>query len=249
MEHADVGPYTVYPFADILPLFPGLQLSRLEIEDFWHLAEDLGRVLDVAKYESLESLLVDRRLNKWLSVAIYQGIESLLESDGWRELCFVTASTKFMSSTYDKTNVRVEQPIGWNRKIQNRDGEGSGACVMMFIANNTHDGLRGDTDGPGARTPYTVVPGHLNETSNAGNINGASSTAVASQGSETDASTDPAVKREVLLIARRGKNASYVQDGSKLKANIRNFFSKWTWLEMKEGRIFYNLEADLLGHP
>ena len=198
--------YTTYHFSDFLPLFSGLQLDRLEVEDAFH---DNGKDL-------------------WADIGTYNDVESLVESDGWKELCFVTPTTGFMTRKLYDIIQRREQPDGWNQDLLNRDGgEESGAYVRMFMANES--GVRGITEDPNKHTPYSVIPGHLGKFSPAEEVtaDGVRSVIVPLRVSEI------AEPREVSIVAKRGKDVSYVQDGSKLLPKIQALFDNMTWQETK----------------
>jgi hypothetical protein len=188
------GYYMTYAMSFTLPMFPGLKLDCLTVEDCFH----------------------DEGVNGgWGDCGTYFDIESLLKSDGWKELHFISPATEFMSSQNDHNNARVAQPAGWNELLKSRDGEHSGAGVKMYFANGPK--VAGLAEMPQTRTPWDAVPGQLPP-----------GALMADMGSlDADA-------REILVVAKRGKDASYVQDGSDLDEDIKSLLSSMSWAEIKE---------------
>ena len=204
----DASYYTTHDFAAILPIFPGLRLDCLVVEDCYH----------------------DEGINDgWGDEGTYFTIQSLIESDGWNELHFVSPSTGFMSGSFHKS--RVPQPARWNALLQNRDGQDSGASVTMRVAKVPK--APGATENPDLCTAYNVVPRPEYPSDSA--------PAIIDNGDNT---TD----REVLVIASRGKNASYTQDGSNLAEEIRNLLRTMTWEEIKTSGLYLENEKDPCAH-
>lgn len=214
---ADVPYYTTYPFSDTLSLFPGLQLDLLVVEDCYHYENDVH--------------------DAWCDMGTYGDISGLVDSDGWKELHFITPTTEFMISTKGYETCRAPQPSNWNERLQIRDGSGSGASVTMYVANDAN--LPRATDDTDRRT-LTVVPGDLETIKQA-----ASNYAPIPDEHSHRRFID---QREVLVVAKRGKDAVYVQDGSKLKEKLRELFLKMTWLEVKDSGIWQPNEENPCSH-
>ena len=114
--------YTTYFFEDILPLFPGLQLSTLQVRDPWH-----GEGVDE---------------DGWGHDAAYHSVETFIHSQGFKELTYTVAHDRFMKpvqmtsshggTTEIKTSERHPQPSTWDAMIKARDGADSGASVTMY---------------------------------------------------------------------------------------------------------------------
>ncbi|KAI4194025.1 MAG: hypothetical protein LQ350_008016 [Teloschistes chrysophthalmus] len=123
-DSADGGPggFYTYDFEHVLPLFPGLQLSTLRIEDPWMYAGYRGEHFG--------------------KNAVYHSIQTYIFSQGFRELKYVVAHDDFMKpETYihngvDTTNKggkdRQPQPSTCDNWLKGRDGPDSGANVTMF---------------------------------------------------------------------------------------------------------------------
>ncbi|KAL9121355.1 MAG: hypothetical protein Q9187_002081, partial [Circinaria calcarea] len=172
---ADVRRYTTHPFSVTLSLFPGLQLDLLVVEDCYH----------------------DENVNSaWVDIGTCNEISSLVDSDGWKELHFITPTTEFMISPHEYQNSRAAQPSDWNERLQIRDGSGFGALVIMCVANDAN--LPGATDDPDRRT-LTAVPGHLETTEQAARNN-----ALITNKPRYRCFID---QREVRVVAKRGKDA------------------------------------------
>jgi hypothetical protein len=105
-----------------------------------------------------------------------------------------------MTSYDDEFRSRVAQPSGWNRKLREKDGETSGAEVRMYVADQK--ALTGLAEGP-FTSPWEAVPGHL-----------------------LPPPASPDWDREVIIIAKRGAGAKYVQDGSMMRDKIRRLLGR-----------------------
>ena len=222
----DAGYTEAYDFGETLALFPGLQLDRLEVEDCFH---------DEDREEH-------RRSCECAELGTYKGIEALLKSDGWKELYYAMPKAEFMCGPDISHLHRDEQPVVWNRFIQDRDGADSGASVTMFISKDSESsGMMDDTS---IRVPCTAIPAQTINALREVVLSEDNQTAVGPlEVPELDITTREIEKREMLLIARRGENASYVQDGKKLKYQIKYWFDRMTWPEMKEDFTYKE------GHP
>lgn len=159
--------YRTYHFSYALALLPGLKLDCLVVEDCFH---DLGAN------------------DGWGDIGTYRDIECLLESDGWKELHYISPTTEFMTSSRDHQCLRVAQPAGWNGLLQKRDGERSGARVTMYVAKEA--GRAGITKEMEQCTSWSAVPGHeLKET--------------------PKIISEKQANREVRIVARRGRKAPH----------------------------------------
>jgi hypothetical protein len=180
--------YTTFSMAHTLPMFPGLQLDVLTVEDCYHFS----------------GIKNDRRG----ACGTYYDIQTALEADGWQELHYVIPTTEFMTSDQDPFTGRVAQPAGWDKKLREKDGETSGAEVRMYIADQkSPDGLAEDSF---TRSSWEAVPCHL---------------LPPLPSFEWD--------REVIVIAKRGAGAKYVQDGSMMREHIRRLLDKMSWAVLK----------------
>jgi hypothetical protein len=201
LPKGEPGYYTTFSMPAMLPMFPGLKLDRLVVEDCYH----------------------DEGVNDgWGDIGTYYTIERLLEIDGWKELYFTSPTTEFLSSGNDSRNTRVAQPAGWDKLLKGRDGEQSGAEVKMYLA--TKPNVAGAAEMPQTRMIYDAVPGQIPP--------GFEMRVKSSADDDYDARDVDA--REVLVVAKRGRNASYMQDGSALHKGIKDLVSTMSWLEIKE---------------
>jgi hypothetical protein len=139
----------------------------------------------------------------------YYDIQTMLEADGWKELRYIIPTTEFMTSHEDEYRSRVAQPAGWDKKLREKDGETSGAEVRMYVAGQMS--LAGSTEPPFTRSSWEAVPGHL-----------------------LPLPPLPDWDREVIVIAKRGAGAKYVQDGSTMREHIRRLLDKMSWAELKK---------------
>ena len=121
---------------------------------------------------------------------------------------YIIPTIEFMTSYHDEWS-RVAQPAGWDKKLREKDGETSGAEVRMYVADQKSSaGLAG---GPFTRSSWEAIPGHL-----------------------LPPPASPDWDREVIIIAKRGAGAKYVQDGSMMRDKIRRLLDKMSWAELKK---------------
>lgn len=116
--------YVTHLFPSLLPLFPGLRLDTLIIEDAFH-GEDADE-------------------DGWGHNATYESLQDMVkEGKGWRELILRSTSDVWLEPVVFKlraadgtvtleTHGRSKQPEAWDRLIKERDGPESGAKVEMW---------------------------------------------------------------------------------------------------------------------
>lgn len=159
----------------------------------------------------------------------YMAIDSLIEIGGWKELRFITPTTQFMSEAVQYLCKRVAQPEGWNRLVLDRDGQDSAACVKMFIAKEPD--VEGITNTPETRFEYIAVPGQHFD------IEG-----------DIDVTAEERQRylesREVLVVAKRGVGASYVQDGRQLHEDIKSLLNRMSWEEILADKRYLDPEDE-----
>lgn len=102
------GSRPVFSFDDILPLFPGLQLSTLTIYDSFHGHQGATGCPDTA----------------------YITLRGLIHSQGWKELIYFVPHDWPSRSAY--RHFQLPQPSTWDALIKQRDGIHSGAGVQIF---------------------------------------------------------------------------------------------------------------------
>lgn len=176
--------YPIFYFHNALSMLPGLCLDQLTVEDSFH-GFGLGE--------------------GWRDVVTYCDIESLLSCDAWKELIYITPNTDFLASGYDHRKKRQAQPGNWNTMLTERDGEGSGARVEMWITTEPGTGT-GEERLVSEPRPWSAIPGH--EVAENWRLAG----------------PDQDLKGEVRIVARRGKRAIAVQTG---------LSEKQSWEELK----------------
>jgi hypothetical protein len=144
----------------------------------------------------------------WGACGTYYDIQTLLEADGWKELHYIIPTIEFMTSYHDEWS-RVAQPAGWDKKLREKDGETSGAEVRMYVADQKSSA--GSAEPPFTRSSWEAVPGYL-----------------------LPPPAAPDWDREVIIIAKRGAGAKYVQDSSMMRDRIRRLLDKMSWAELKK---------------
>ncbi|KAN0090647.1 hypothetical protein V8E51_019226 [Hyaloscypha variabilis] len=103
-----------------------------------------------------------------------------------------------------------------------RDGRDSSASVRMFVG--MQPDVVGLTEDPETRLDYAAIAGHGLE------IEGYENESPEEQRRHSES-------REVLVVAKRGVGASYIQDGSDLHQKIKILLSKMNWQEiLADGR-------------
>ncbi|KAL8689100.1 MAG: hypothetical protein Q9218_005148 [Villophora microphyllina] len=113
-----------YMLDDVLPLFPGLQLRTLRVNDPFH-----GQEVEE---------------DDWGHDAAYRAVADFIKSDGFQELTYAVEHDRFLKrvqfaesspttgSRIPEPNMRQPQPLTWDAMMKERDGTGSGANVEMF---------------------------------------------------------------------------------------------------------------------
>ncbi|KAF4629339.1 hypothetical protein G7Y89_g8812 [Cudoniella acicularis] len=196
----DAFSYTTYFFGALLPLFPGLQLDLLTVEDCFH----------------------DKDVNDGFGdVGTYLDIQELITTKGWKELHYITPTTEWISSKRDHRRCRSAQPATWNAMLQEQDGETSEAKVEMWIGNEPS--VKGQAENPETRMPCRIVPSN--------NIQ---------EAYVYD-------EREMIVIAKRGNGASYIEDGMELDKGIEHVF-QMTWQDVKQSGLVQSAEGDPCAH-
>jgi len=195
-------------------MFPGLQLHLLTVEDPYH--------VEGAYYPGSANPS---------HVGTYRAIDGLIRIDGWKELHFITPTTQFMSEPSDPFlhRERVAQPLEWNRLVLDRDGKNSGASVKMFVAKEPD--VQGMIEEVETRIGYEAIPGHLLK------IDGYEMVAEAERQRYLES-------REVMVVAKRGVGASYIQDGRQLDKDIKNLLDRISWEEILADGRYLDPEDD-----
>ncbi|KAH8662914.1 hypothetical protein BGZ60DRAFT_412264 [Tricladium varicosporioides] len=202
--------YTTHNFSSVLPLFPGLQLDLLTVEDCYH----------------------DENVNDgWGDVGTYMDAMSLILSKGWKELHYITPTTEFMTSRNDNYKTREAQPTCWDRWLKENDGKDSGAEVKMYVSKESSS--KGAAEDPERRMAFSALPGHLPKV------------ALQTPQNRRRVVVD---KREVMVVAKRGKGVSYIEDGMELDKDIEQTFQEMKWAEIKKSRRYVPPEDDPCAH-
>jgi hypothetical protein len=186
--------YPIYYFHNALAMLPGLRLDQLIVEDSFH---GFGLV------------------EGWRDVVTYFDIDNLLKSDAWKELVYITPNPDFLTSGYDHRKKRQAQPENWNAMLNERDGEGSGAEVQMWITPESGASV-GEGRVVGEPRLWAAIPGH--EVVENWRL----------AGPEQD------LKGEVWIMARRGERAVAVQTG---------LSEKRSWKELKDQKGGFRREG------
>ena len=171
--------------------------------------------------------------NDWAHRGAYNEIAQLLCADGWKELHFIVPSAHFLLL---HVNRDAPQPAKWNELPQRRDGKDSGASVAMYQAKD-FDAV-GATGHPDTRTSFN---------SDLARSAPPEERAVTE---DKDVPTPDGIQccavfksREVLVVAKRGKNAAIrVQHSDGWPTIFRALLGRMTWQEIKENGHYDNHE-------
>ena len=210
LYHTSESFYTTHSITDVFPLFPGLQLSLLEIEDAFHgpeVAED-----------------------GWGHNAAYNTLKYLIQKGmGWRELRYRSASDRWLEPvTFQcrsrdnvettETHARDEQPKTWDRWIKERDGDSDGARAELWVkeAGEGNDWKRfeGEYVSPSVAR---IVDGYTEENRPAVEVR-------IRRGSQAD-------------YVQRGPE-HFKGDDEKFMQKLHALFKSMTWWEIKEKGLF-----------
>ncbi|KAL8905046.1 MAG: hypothetical protein Q9171_006824 [Xanthocarpia ochracea] len=119
--------YTTYSFEQVLPLFPGLQLSTLWVGDPFH-----------GKWSSEDG---------WGHNATYSTVDELIKSQGFKELIFVVENDRFLkpvrfdshaTSGTQGAESRHPQPSTWDAMIKERDGPSASVEMYRLLDDGSH---------------------------------------------------------------------------------------------------------------
>ncbi|KAL8855703.1 MAG: hypothetical protein Q9178_007669 [Gyalolechia marmorata] len=121
---AEAFSYTTYSFEEVLPLFPGLQLSTLWVGDPFH-----------GKWSSEDG---------WGHNATYSTVDELIKSQGFKELIYVVENDRFLKPVRfqgpgtQEAESRHPQPSTWDAMIKERDGSSASVEMYRLLEDGSH---------------------------------------------------------------------------------------------------------------
>jgi hypothetical protein len=157
-------------------------------------------------------------------------VSVLIRSKGWKEMHFISPTTDFLYHLYQRSKGWRPQPTEWDRAITRSHDKEINPEVRMYIANSPR--LAGLAENPQTRTAYNSGTGPL--AARNPKLRG------------LRGPLDDLEAREVLVVAKRGKDAPYVQDGSFMNDSLKGLLEKMKWQEIRN-RKYYN--APNKGNP
>ncbi|KAL8689400.1 MAG: hypothetical protein Q9218_004922 [Villophora microphyllina] len=215
-EHRGV---TTYTFDNVLPLFPGLQLSSLRVDDPFHVS---GYCAD-----------------GWASNATYYSVESLIKSQGFKKLIYTVEHDRFLKAVsfrgsglaeetqrwvnYTKTSGRQPQPSTWDAMIKERDGASPGASVEMYRL----------LDGGKHRIPLKTEFETIQQAAEIIDEDGDREEVV--------------VDGQIEIIIRRGEGARYIQEGVQVNEHaqtLSDLFKEVTWKGILKNKFYIDGKDD-----
>ncbi|TFK71875.1 hypothetical protein BDN72DRAFT_837004 [Pluteus cervinus] len=231
-----------------LACFPGLQLDTFSVRDGYHgpsVSEDAWGAS--ATGDELEFLL--------------------LKSKGWKELRYFSPNVIFLD-TWLKQKPGSVQPKDWDEALKKRDGKGSGALVKILVgrearpyhykprrylrnqweyqesldsgsgqSNSERDGDEVEEEEEEAET-HVIDPGDVDWEDVDELVPWREEDFVAYL--DEVQTTDDTENKQVVVVARRGKDADIVEDGSGINSEegmkklLDMFNSDWRQLKRKE---------------
>ena len=214
----DKFPYFTHHFTSLLPLFPGLQLDKLIVEDAFH-----GENVDE---------------DGWGHDATYDILQyTIEESTGWKELVLRSASDRWLEDVVFETDAadgtvttethgRSKQPAAWDRTIKERDGPESAAKVEMWCS-KTDD-------------VWGKVEGNYNAKETKQENSDESTEVISSMWARGE---DSLARPSIEVRVKRGKGAKYAQDGVTAREGtfshkLHEMFLKLGWKEIKARGLF-----------
>ena len=221
--------YFTHHFTGLLPLFPGLKLDTLIIEDAFH-GENVHE-------------------DGWGHNATYGILENMIKGGtGWKELVLRSASDRWLEDVVFKTfaadgtvtskgSGRSKQPTAWDGIIKERDGPESAAKVEMWCSK---------TD-----SVWEKVQGDYNANETQLNDSDEDTEAVSSMWVPDE---DRLARPSIEVRVRRGIGVEYAQDGvtaleDTFSHKLHQMFSKLGWKEIKARDLFIpGAEHDPCGH-
>ena len=214
----DNSSYFTHHFTSLLPLFPGLRLDTLIIEDAFH-----GEIVNE---------------DGWGHNATYNILQSMIEEGtGWKKLVLRSANDRwlenFVFETHaadgtmtTKTSGRSKQPAVWDRMIKERDGPESAAKVEISCCKA--DGV------------WEKVEGDYNADETKQDDSDENTEAVASMWLRGE---DSPARPSIEVRVRRGKGVEYAQDGitaheGTFSHKLHEMFLKLGWKEIKAQNLY-----------
>lgn len=188
----DAPAFITFLFGFVLPMFPGLKLDLLVVDNVF-LQEEFD--------------------DGFGAQGTYSDICCVIPFDGWKELHYISPSSIFMHRHFPERAAAQPQPETWLRELRERDQD---ATLEMYIAKES--GVKGGAYDVETRSKLSITPKPISP-----------DVAGAQLYSDT---------REVLLVAKRGKNASYAQDGSQLNEDLAEIWPRMTWPELKNSPLY-----------
>ncbi|MCJ1403337.1 Polynucleotide 5'-hydroxyl-kinase grc3 [Xylographa trunciseda] len=223
--------FTTYDFVEALHMFPGLQLDTLTVEDPFH---DEGEV------------------DGFGDPGAYYNVSALIGSDGWKELRYLSRTTEFLEwgdYTTDYGEYKRDlQPGGWTKQLEARDGKDSGAGVWLRRA--SEEGVKGAAEDDSASESWNQEHDGVAATSEGDKstrekeeqARGATYKSFPHMLMATKA--EHSLEKEVMVVARRGTGARYVQDGTGLSSGLKKILGELSWAEIEEKELWVDTETD-----
>ena len=216
-------------FTSLLPLFPGLKLDKLIIEDAFH-----GRNVDE---------------DDWGHDATYGILQLMIEGGtGWKELVLRSASDRWLEDVVSETDAangtvtmeasgRSKQPAAWDRMIKERDGAESAAKVEMWCCKTDN--------------VWEKVEGDYNANKTKQDDSDANTEAISSMWVRGE---ERLARPSIEVRVERGKGVEYAQDGFTAREHtsshrLQEMVLKLGWQEIKRQHLFIpGAENDPYGH-
>ena len=226
--------YITYLFSSVLPLFSGLRLDTLIIEDAFH-----GQTVD--EYS-------------WGHDVTYDDLQRMIEeSKGWKELILRSGSDRWLEAVEftrqaangtmaTVTPGRSKQPAAWDRMIKERDGPESGAKVEMWCCKT--DGVWEKVEGVyNVEVEDDSEDESEDEMEDEAEQDDPDGTIKALLSLECEGLEIGPARPSIEVRVRRGKEAEYTQDGRvahehRHDRKLRKLWEELGWKEIKARDLF-----------
>lgn len=192
-------------FGTVIAMFPGLQLDLLVVENCY-LEENDG----------------------WGSSGTYCEIGCLLNTDGWKELHYLSPTTEFITDDRERRDDFSPQPEKWQSELRKRDEQ---AVVEMFVSEERD--VKDAAYNANARTKY-AFPGE----------NMPVEPPKKSPPTDVDSRDQAVDNREVLVVMNRGPSAHYIQNGENLNEDVKKLLKEMSWPELRDSDLYVDGEDD-----
>jgi hypothetical protein len=198
------------------------------------------------RHESIFQLLPALRLDCLTVFAVaaaapeYDAITNLINrGNGWKELRYVTRSSRMLGFSPSRSHgsretgdiCRQPQPRFWNKRLWNRDGEGSGSIVQVFRSTEENDCT--SVLDPDRRESFEQIP-EEHELQGFGRVD------------DEELTRGAGARKALLVLVKRGDSVDITQKspGYGKERDMKARFHKRSWRVRKKVIVWTPLDAE-----